>query len=290
MPRYAYFPGCKIPYFVPHYGASTRRVLEELEVDLVELEFNCCGYPMSHLHKRASLLAAARNLALAEAHGLDLLTPCKCCFGAFKRAMYALEQSPEERERVGAELAAEGLAYPQKSQARHLLSVLRHEVGLEALAKRIVRPYEHLKVAVLYGCHAMRPSRVTQFDHPWSPRIIDELVEVTGAHTVDWAGKLSCCGAPIKEHNPELSLAVIRQRMTECREGGADVLCIACPYSQMQCERAYSEAPPLADRELVTGAVLYPQLLGLAMGLTPEDLTLVLNKPDASYLLSFLAR
>ncbi|MFH1034715.1 MAG: CoB--CoM heterodisulfide reductase iron-sulfur subunit B family protein [Pseudomonadota bacterium] len=288
--RYAFFPGCKIPHYVPHYGLSSRRVLAELGIELVDMEFSCCGYPLSHLYYRSSLLAAARGLAQAQTQGLDLLTPCKCCFGHFKRAMYALEQEPGHRRWVEAELSKEGLAFPQRSQVKHLLSVLFHDLGLDSLRRRITRPYEHLKVAVLYGCHAMRPSRVTGFDLPWAPSLIDKLVEVTGASSIAWAGKLSCCGAPQLEHNPELSLAIIRQRLSECRDGQADVLCIACPYSQMQAERAYAQARPPADRELVTGAVLYPQLLGLAMGLTPEDLALARNTPDAGYLQSFLAR
>jgi len=288
--RYAYFPGCKIPYFVPHYGASSRRVLGELGIELVEMEFNCCGYPMSHLYYQSYLLASARALAMAEAQGLDILTPCKCCFGAFKRAMHALSKEPERRRQVEQELRGEGLAFPQKSQVKHLLSVLFHDLGLASLRQRIVRPFEHLRVAVFYGCHALRPSEVTGFDHPWAPTIIDQLVEVTGAASVAWAGKLSCCGAPLLEHNPELSLAIIRQRLGECHDAKADVLCIACPYSQMQAERAYAEARPTADRELVTGAVLYPQMLGLAMGLSGKDLSLDLNTPDAGYLQSFLAR
>ncbi len=288
--RYAFFPGCKIPHYVPHYGLASRRVLAELGIELVDMEFSCCGYPMSHLYYQSSLLAAARGLAMAESQGLDLLTPCKCCFGSFKRAMYALEREPQRRRQVERELAKEGLPYPQKSQAKHLLSVLYHDLGLPALRQRIVRPYEHLNVAVLYGCHAMRPSKVTGFDQPWAPTLIDQLVEVTGAASVAWAGKLSCCGAPLMEHNPELSLAIIRQRLAECHDGKADVLCIACPYSQMQAERAYAEPRPAADRELISGAVLYPQLLGLAMGLSASDLALALTTPDAGYLQSFLAR
>lgn len=287
--RYAFFAGCKIPYFVPHYGVSSRRVLQELGMELVDLEFNCCGYPMSHLYYQSSLLAAARALAMAQAQGLDILTPCKCCFGSFKRSMHALSQEPERRRQVSEELAKEGLAFPDKSQVKHLLSVLYHDLGLPALRQRVTRPYQHLKVAVLYGCHALRPSRVTGFDHPYAPTIIDQLVEVTGAQSIAWAGKLSCCGAPLLEHNPELSLAIIARRLSECRQGGADVLAIACPYSQMQAERAYAVARPPADRELVSGAVLYPQLLGLALGLSADDLALGLNTPDAGYLLSFLS-
>lgn len=290
MLRYAYFPGCKIPHYVPHYGLASRRVLDELGIKLVDLEFNCCGYPMSHLYYKSSLLAAARNLALAQTQGLDILTPCKCCFGSFKRAMNALEKEPELKAEITEELKAEGLFFPDRSQAKHLLTVLHKDLGLDKLAAHISHPLKNLKVAVLYGCHALRPSEVTGFDNPWTPTIIDELVQATGATSVPWAGKTSCCGAPIAEHNPELSLNIIRQRLGEASAGGADVLCISCPYSQMQAERGYPTLGPASQRGPLLGAVLYPQLLGMAMGLDPEELGLGLNQPPAGYLRNYQPR
>ena len=286
--RYAFFPGCKIPHYVPHYGLASRRVLAELGIELVDMEFSCCGYPMSHLYYQSSLLAAARGLAMAESQGLDLLTPCKCCFGSFKRAMYALEREPQRRRQVERELAKEGLPYPQKSQAKHLLSVLYHDLGLPALRQRIVRPYEHLNVAVLYGCHAMRPSKVTGFDNAYAPHIIEDLLEVTGATSLPWAGRLKCCGAPLRDNNPQLSLEVIGQRLRECQESGADVLNVDCPHTLRQIKWAFENLWP-QSAELLRGVVLTPQLLGMAMGLAPSDLGLDENLPRADYLYNYLA-
>lgn len=288
--RYALFLGCKIPYYVPHYETATRRVLAELGVELVDVEFPCCGYPMRHLYFRSYLLAGARSLALAEARGLDLVTPCKCCFGSLKRVQAFLAESPELREKVGADLAEEGLAYRGQTRVRHILQVLHNEVGVETLSQRVVRPYERLDAAVLYGCHAVRPSKITGFDDPSRPHIIDELVELTGARPVPWPGRLNCCGAPVRERNEQLSLAMIRGRLSEARGAGAHIMVIACPYSQMQAEWAYSLAGPEPQREMIEGPVLYPQLLGLSMGLGPGELALQKNTPNAEYLLSFLHR
>ncbi|RJX32286.1 MAG: disulfide reductase [Desulfarculus sp.] len=287
--RYALFLGCKIPYFVPQYEVSTRRVLAELGVELVDLEFNCCGYPFRHLYFSSYLLAAARALALAESQGLDILTPCKCCFGSFKRAQFLFRDKPALQQEVAAELAAEGLTYSGRCQVKHLQSVLYHDVGLEAIKGRVVRPFSKLNAAVMYGCHALRPSRVTGFDNPYAPVIVDRLVEATGAVSVPWEGKLQCCGAPLRGKNDEISLAMIRERLSECRTDGAEVLVVDCPYSQMQSDWAFDLMQPKDSREYVQGTVLYPQLLGLAMDLKPQELALELSTPDLSYLLSFLS-
>ncbi len=288
--KYALFLGCKIPYYVPHYETATRRVLGELGVELVDLEFPCCGYPLRHLYFRSYLLSAARGLALAEARGLDITTPCKCCFGALKRAQRFLADDPQLLAGINAELAGEGLKYQGTVVVKHILQVMHGDVGLEALRKRVVRPYQRLKAAILYGCHAVRPSEITGFDDPSNLHLIDDLVKLTGAAPVPWAGRLSCCGAPVRERNPELALATIRQRLSEAREARADILVIACAYSQMQAEWAYSLAGPPPQRELVEGPVLYPQLLGLSMGLTSQEVALERNTPNGEYLLSFLRR
>lgn len=286
--QYALFLGCKIPHFVPHYEKATRRVLDALDVKLVEPEFNCCGYPMRHLYFDSYLLANARNMAIAESLGLDILTPCKCCFGSFKRVRHLLKEFPALKEKVDAGLAEEGLSYTGKNEVKHLLTVLRHDVGLDAIAAKVATPYDGLKVAPMYGCHAIRPSKMTQFDDPAAPSLIDELVKATGADTVDWDGKLGCCGSPVRGWNEKLSLDMVSKLLRQARRGGADILCISCPYSQMQCEWA-SEVSNRADlAEFVGGAMLYPQILGLTMGFTPQELGLEYNMPDVSYILSFL--
>ena len=88
--RLALFIGCKIPAAVPAYETSARAVLARLGVELVALDFGCCGYPQRSLRLDAYLLLAARNLALAAARRLDVLTLCQCCYGSLRSAQHLL--------------------------------------------------------------------------------------------------------------------------------------------------------------------------------------------------------
>ena len=271
--RFALFLGCKIPYFVPDYEIATRRVMAELGVELVDLEFSCCGYPMRHLYYFTHLMGAAKALAQAEAAGLDLVTPCKCCFGSFKRAIHRLEIDPAARAEVCRELGRQGLSYSGKAQIKHVLEVLYHEVGTEVIGSRVVRPLTGLKVAGLHGCHAYRPSRITHFDDTRNPVMLDGLIEVTGAQSVYWAGRFSCCGSPLKGFDDAVSMGMIQARLREVAEAQAHVLCLSCSYSRMQADRAHDAAGPQGAADL-PGSVLYPQLLGLSLGLSPAELGL----------------
>ena len=135
--KYALFLGCKIPSQLPAYEASTRAVLGHFGVTLVDLEFDCCGYPARNYSHDAFVVAAARNLALAERAGLDVLTPCKCCFGTLRHAIRFLHKDAELRSRVGEALAEEALAWSGKAEVEHLLPVLARTIGVDALAAAV---------------------------------------------------------------------------------------------------------------------------------------------------------
>jgi heterodisulfide reductase subunit B len=282
--RLLYFPGCKLEPDLPAYDWATRAVLDALAVQLVDDELNCCGYPVRHQNFAAFLLSAARNLALAEARGLDILTPCKCCFGSFKHALHWLRLKPALGREINQHLAKEGLRWEDRSEVIHLLSLLHRKVGGEALKARVTAPLTGIRVAPHYGCHALRPVAVTGFDNPTAPRIFEDLVTATGATPVPWSRRTECCGNPLREKNLRISLALMERKLASAREAGADYLCSACTYCQLQFDglrRHHPEADPTLGPDSVA-AILYPQLLGLAMGLGPERLGLTPETMPAS--------
>ena len=273
---YLYFPGCKIARGLPQYGSATRAVLGALGIDLVQVELNCCGYPVRDENFLAAMTAAARNLALAAAHGMPLVTPCKCCYGNLKHADYWLRQRADLRQRVNGLLKAEGLAWRPGVRILHLLTLLQEEVGLETIKGRVRHPLDDLPAAAHYGCHALRPGYMTGFDNPLAPTIFEQLVSVTGAMAVHWPLRLSCCGHPLWEKDKHFSLTLMRHKLDDARQAGAQVLVTACTYCQLQFDGV--QLAHSADGEALLPAVLYPQLLGVAMGLPEADLGLSANR------------
>ncbi|MBF0495259.1 MAG: CoB--CoM heterodisulfide reductase iron-sulfur subunit B family protein [Deltaproteobacteria bacterium] len=273
---FALFLGCKIPY-VPQYEMSIRAVLRVLGLDLVHLEFNCCGYPVRHLDSRSFLFAAARNFALAEKERLDIVTPCKCCFGSLKKAEYYLKEKPGLRAEINLRLREEGLRYRGVVQVKHFLSVLFHDIELDVIKDKIKNPYKELKIAVHYGCHALRPSNVVQFDNPVTPTKFDQLVELTGATSVPWSLKLQCCGNPLMGKNDKLARDLMAKKVADGLAAGADYLCVACTYCQIQFDLGQSEMAAARTGHRFLPSLLYPQLLGLSLGLSEETLGLDQN-------------
>lgn len=279
--KFALFRGCKIPPFLPQYEISTRRVCSSLGVDLVDLEFNCCGYPVRHLDFYSFLFSTARNLALAEKANLNVVTPCKCCYGSLKRAQHILARHEDLQHRVKEDLAEEGLEYRGGLRISHLLQVLYHDVGLEAIRSSVSRPLRGPRIAVHYGCRALRPSNVTAFDNPYHPRKFDQLVEATGAVSVRWQRRLQCCGNPLWEKNSRLSKLLMGKKLDDAQGAGAEFICVACTYCQLQFDVVQRILLDEQKQRQPLPSILYPQLLGLSMGFSAEELGMGAHILDA---------
>ena len=287
--KYALFHGCNIPARVEQYADATEAVLTRLGVDLVEMtQFCCCGSPARNTDHRAYVLSAAKNLAVAESAGLDMLVMCKCCYGSLKKAEYFLNQDQDLKADINRLLAKENLEYNNKVRVKHLLSVLYHDVGLDRLKDNISKTYSGLQIAVSYGCHALRPSTVTEFDDPVSPKIFDELVEATGASSVEWARKLDCCGAPLTGINDRLAMDMALKKISSAREASAQFICTACPYTQLQFDGVQMRLAADSNNGQPLPPILYPQLLGLSMGIDAKTLGISKNKISLSDITSFL--
>jgi heterodisulfide reductase subunit B len=277
--KFALFLGCQTPVRLKQYETSSRAILERLDVGLVDIEeFNCCGYPLRNLDFRSFLLSSARNLALAEKKRLDIMTLCQCCYGSLKKASVLLKENASLLKEMNAILEPEGLLYKGDVEVKHLLYVLHHEVGVEVIKKNISKALKGLKIAVHYGCHALRPSQVVRFDNPVGPSLFDQLVEATGAKSISWPMRLECCGAPLWGINDELSMDLTLKKLNDGKAAGAEYLCVACPYCHLQFDKVQKMI--LAQRNVnhPLPSILYPQLLGLSLGMSQKSLGLEMNE------------
>jgi len=287
--KYAFFLGCNTPARVEQYERSSRAVLKTMNVELFDFrEFTCCGYPLRNIDRKAFLLAAAGNMAIAEREGLDMLILCKCGFGTFKEAQHYLENHNDLLVEINRSLAPNGLRYEGRVQIKHLLSVLYHDVGLDSLKKKIALTFKDLKIATHNGCHALRPSKITQFDDPVAPVIFDSLVKITGATSVDWTNKLECCGAPLMGVNDELSMNLTRKKLESGKNAGAHFMCTACPFCQIQFDTVQSMMASNDSGNGCLPSVLYPQLLGISLGIDAETLGINKNTLNIDKLTSYL--
>ena len=288
--KFALFLGCNIPIRLKQYETSSRAVLNKLGVTLVDIsEFNCCGYPLRNIDLKAFVLSSARNLALAERQNLNMIVLCKCGYGTLRMAQHLIKENAPLREEVNAILAREGLKYEGDIRVKHLLTVLFSDVGTVAIKEKVTRPYENLKIATHYGCHALRPSNIVQFDDPVAPTIFDQLVEVTGAESVDWPARLDCCGGPLLGTNDELSFDFTEKKLADAKKAGAHYVTTGCVFCQIQFDSVQKSMETERGSNHHVPSILYPQLLGLCMNINKDVLGLDRNQIDITGVERFMA-
>ncbi|TET65078.1 CoB--CoM heterodisulfide reductase subunit B [Candidatus Bathyarchaeota archaeon] len=271
--KYLFFLGCVIPYRLPSYEVSARKVLEKLGVELVEMpEFNCCGFPMDPINHDLMLTLAARNLCLAEKQNLNILTLCNGCFGILNDANKTLKEDKEIREKINGHLKEIGMEFKGTIEVKHLVHALTEDVGLEKIKDAVKKPLTHLQVAQHTGCHIVRPAKHVGRDDPENPTMLKNLIKLTGAECLDYMDETECCGNPIIGVNEEVPFQLVREKLEHVRAVKAQALVTVCPACHMMYDLYQTRIERVFDEKFGLPVLHYTQLLGLAMGFTPEEL------------------
>ncbi|RJS75909.1 CoB--CoM heterodisulfide reductase subunit B [Candidatus Bathyarchaeota archaeon] len=274
-PRYLLFLGCVIPYRLSSYEISARKVLAKLGVELVEMpEYNCCGFPMDPVNHDVMLTLAARNLCVAERENLNILTLCNGCFGTLCKVNKTLKEDKEERERINKYLAEFGMEFKGTIEVKHLVYVLSEDVGFEKIKDAVKKPLTSLRVAQHTGCHIVRPKKLIEKDDPENLRLLKELIELTGAKCLDYMDEAECCGNPIIGVNESIPFQMAKEKLEHIRAVGAQALITVCPFCHMMFDMNQPRIERAFNEKFGLPVLHYPQLLGLAMGFTPEELAL----------------
>nr|MDO8079719.1 heterodisulfide reductase-related iron-sulfur binding cluster [Candidatus Freyarchaeota archaeon] len=281
--KFALFLGCLIPFRLPSLEITARKVLNRLGVELEDVpDFSCCPNTIAvePVNDYYWYFLAARNLALAEMRGLDILCLCSGCSESLKRANFELKKNHALGERVNSKLSEIGLKYNGNVEVKHFVEVLI-EMGLDTIREKIIYPLHGLKAACHYGCHLLRPSEVILFDNPLKPVSLDRLVQILGAETVDYENKMLCCGSGLSLVKSDEALLLSKRKLDEVKNK-ADCLVVVCP----SCFQQYDSVQKLMKEKPDVPVFYYLELLGLALGIEPESLGLSTHKISVSNLVN----
>lgn len=288
--RYIPFFGCMISVKYPQFEAAVRKTLPSLGIELVDVDgFTCCPDPIyfKASDKMAWLSIAARNLTVAEQAGLPIVTMCSGCTATLSEVNHLLQHDGGLREQVNERLRRLGREFKGTTSVRHIVTVVRDEVGFDRVAASVVRPLAGLRVAIHYGCHLLKPSRIMRVDDPDRPQILEALVRATGATPIDHEERLLCCGKACEDQ--EIPALMTHDVLSSVKRMDVDCMALICPT----CFDEYDLGQFKLTRKFGTvfeiPVLYYFQLLGLAQGRTPQELGLHRHKVKTEPLLAKLS-
>lgn len=267
--KLAYYPGCSLKSSAVEYDISTRRTASILGVDLWEVEdWNCCGATSAHnTDKLLSLSLPARNLAIAEKAGLDVLAPCAACYNRHRAAEHSIRKDKEIKEKVQQII---GMDYNATNQTFSVLEWLAGEIGVKKIAEKVTNPLTGMKAACYYGCLLVRPTEYTGFDDPEDPRSMDNIVRALGAETVEWSHKTECCGAALATSRPDIGNRMIYEILKNARAAGAECIVTACPVCMMNLDMRQAKALKSYGENYSIPVYYVTELLAVACGDSPN--------------------
>ncbi len=262
--EFSYYPGCSLHSTGKEYGESVEAVSKALGLTLHELnDWSCCGATSAHsTNFELSVALPARNLAIADQKGLDIMVPCAACYNRLKGAQHKLNHKKSLRKSITVSLDDQ---YTGKAAVRSPIEIMNRDIGLETLENKVVKPLAGLKAVSYYGCLWLRPPDVCDFEDAENPVMLDEIVSSLGAESRNWSFKTDCCGGSLTVSKSELVEGLVSRLMRMAKEAGANCIVTACPLCMANLDMR-------ARGEDVLPTFYFTELMALAMGLQgPEN-------------------
>jgi len=288
MKKYAYFPGCSLEKMAQSYHMSAMETTRKLDIELQELDdWNCCGATAYfHVDEILAYTLTARNLAMAEKAGLDLVAPCSACYKNSYFTNKNLKQDPDLADHINYALEEDNLSFSGSIAVHHLMEVYVHDVGLEEIKAKVSHPLKGLRVAPYYGCQIMRPRK----DHEdiESPQFFEDLLSAVGAEPIDYPGRLRCCGGSLILTSRDAALNMVYILLQSAVDRGATVIATACPLCQVNLECYQQQVNQEYGTNFSVPVLYFTQLVGLAFGVPPKRLGIGRELVSTEEVLSYI--
>ena len=289
MRTFGYYPGCSLSGTGLELGISTKAIAAKIGLDLIEVpDWSCCGASSAHgTNHNLALALPARNAAIAEADGLGLAIPCPACYTRCKAAELAVQNSEATKKKIEYILDR---PYEAKYPSRVLLEIIMNEIPAAELKAKVTKPLQGLRPVSYYGCLLTRPEELTGFDDTEDPKMMDDLVTLLGAEAVDWNGKVKCCGGSYPTARPMVGLDMTKAILDDAHVADANCIVTACPLCMTNVDMRQKKLGAKYGVKYDLPVFYYTELIGLAIGLSPDEVGLQHHFVDPKPLLKKIAK
>lgn len=274
--EYAFYAGCCFQGGDARWLEIFEEVMGRLDVGLHVLhDAVCCGSGvLEERSELTSLVLNARTLALAEKTGMPLFIPCATCYNVIANCRIVLQEDERLRRNVNDLLREEGLEFRDTCRLTTPLWAIAFDVGLERLAARTTTDLTGLRVGAFYGCHLRNPRTIQSYEPADHCTSLENILRVLGVDLVDYGTADECCGYHLSWPNRQLSLRMTANVLRDVKQRDIDVLVTACPLCFKSLDGAQPRAMALVGRDDLVPVIFLPQIVGLACGMTGEEVGL----------------
>ena len=287
--KFAFYLGCIAPNRYPGCESAAIKTCKKLGIELLPLKgASCCPAPgaFGSIDLNVWYAMAARNLVLAEQMKMDIALLCNGCYKSIWEVNHKLKHNKDLRDGVNEVLKEIDMEYKGSINVYHIAELLYNKkyVGADKVRDSITNPLTGARIAVHYGCHLTKPHKEREFDdevmlNTEHPTWMEELVAALGATPVEYRNKMQCCGAGggVRGYDIVHALDITNEKIINMREAGVDAITDICPFCQLQFDRGQIEIEEKFGVKYGLPVLHFAELLGLAQGMSPQELGLDLH-------------
>lgn len=293
MNKYAYFLGCITPNRYPGIELATRKTLGAFGIELLDMKgASCCPAPgvFGSFDLLTWVVIGARNLTIAEGMNTDVAVSCNGCYGTLQETNCLLAENEALKQQVNEVFKEVNKEYKGTAKVKHVIEILNEDIGYAAIKEKVKVPLNGVKVAVHYGCHFLKPSDIRKHGSAENPTIIDDFVRALGAESVQYEDKMQCCGAGggVRAASLDVALDFTRSKIDNMISAGADCVVTPCAFCHFQFDNGQLEINQKLGTKYEFPVVFLTQLLGLALGMSAQEVGLDKNKTQVQTLINKL--
>jgi heterodisulfide reductase subunit B len=263
----------------PGLITSSIEFFRKLGIELVTSDDQtCCGGFLTFTNvaqPTSTMPAVARNIAIAEEMGLDILTLCNGCHTFLTEFSHFMNDRPPVKGVVNTILSMIGREYKGSQDIYHSLEII-YKVK-DRIKEKVTEPLTGMKFATHYGCHYLNGFKKTALDDPHMPTILEEIIQDLGGEIAEYGENRTCCGTGLTQiiiNKEELSLPHTKMKLDNLNASEPDAVVVVCPYCLAQLDRMQQKLNYRGAGKYKVPVIHLVQLIALALGVEIRKLGL----------------
>lgn len=268
MVKYSYYPGNVARQSSREVEDTIQPLCHSLGIELIEIVgYNSDGGNIiKQGNKDLQLALNARNIALAEKNGHDIITACASAQGILHESLDTFQKDPIALAKANRVLEkTTGMTLDASDiSTSHLLHVLIDEIGIDKIEAAVVNPLD-LDIACYYGPHMQRKGACGG-DDAWNPTYMERLVTALGGRPVDFKTKTSSVGNPSLLSLGDSVMKMTARVLNDAKKAGAQVLVSACTQSHSNLDTYQGKAGRVANKDTNIPVVNLTEIIAFALG------------------------
>ncbi len=275
----AYYPGNVARGAMMEVEDCIQPLCKTLGIKLVELPKATSdgGNIIRQASTRLQHALAARNLALAEQKGLDIMTSCATSHSIHCDTATTMAGDAVLASQLNNLIArSSGIEYSGESKSRHLLHLLVEEIGLEKINDAVVNPLR-MNIAAYYGPYMQRDGFCGD-DDAFNPRYLEDLIIALGGTPVEYESKCQSVGSPSLLTNEKIAMKMTASVLSDAKQSGAQLMVSACTISHANLDSYQVKAGKSTGKDTTMPIVHLAELVAFALGHYPDRLAQLITR------------